>query len=105
MRIVGRTFKCSKKYIDEKVPDNPGNASEAPPVTDEETFDAALAEAGETVEKFYSEELANIYDMNIAQLKELAKKKGIDLGNAKLKGDIITEILEAMSAAESPETE
>lgn len=89
---------------DEAVSDQ-GEAAEAPPFADEETFEAALAEAGKTVEKFYSEELAGIYDMNIAQLKELANKKGIDLGSAKLKADIITVIIEAMPDADVPEAE
>ncbi len=105
MRIVGRTFECSKKTVEEIVPNNPGEASEAPPFVDEETFEAALAEAGETVEKFYSEELPDLDGMNIAQLKAFAEEKGIDLGNAKLKADIIAAIIAAMSAADVPDPE
>ncbi len=103
MKIVGRTFECRKKPIEGSVAE--GNASEAPPPIDEEAFEAALAEAGETVEKFYSEELPDLDGMNIAQLKAFAEEKGIDLGSAKLKADIISAIIAAISAAEASEME
>lgn len=102
MRIVGLTVECRKKLAEESVTE--GNASEAPPI-DEEAFEAALAEAGETVEKYYSEELPNLDGMNVAQLKAFAEEKDIDLGSAKLKADIIAAITLAMSADDVPEVE
>ena len=102
MRVVGLTFECSKKPVEGSITED--NVSEAPPPIDEEAFEAALAEAGETVEK-YSEELPNLDSMNIAQLKEFAEEKGIDLGNAKLKADIIATIIAAMPAADVSEPE
>ena len=104
-RLRGKGYHVTTETVaaDETVPDT-GEASEAPPF-DEEAFEAALAEVGETVEK-YSEELPNLDGMNIAQLKEFAEKKGIDLGSAKLKADIIAVIIAAiMSADDVSETE
>ena len=104
MKIVGLTFERRKKPVDGSVAE--GNASEASPPIDEEAFEAALAEVGQTVEKFYSEELPDLDGMNIAQLKAFAEEKGIDLGSAKLKADIIAAIIAAiMSAADVSETE
>lgn len=102
MKIVGLTFEC-RKPVEGSVAED--NASEAPPPIDEEAFEAALAEAGETVEKFYSEELPDLDGMNIAQLKAFAEEKGIDLGSAKLKADIIAAIIAAMPAADVSEAE
>lgn len=85
MRIVGRTFK----------------AAEAPPFidVDEETLEAAaeFAEAGEFTPPALD-------GMNVAQLKAFAEEKGIALGGAKVKADIIAAIVAAMSADDS-ETE
>ena len=103
LRGKGYTVTAEAGAADETVSDT-GEASEAPPF-DEEAFEAALAEAGETVEK-HSEELTNLDSMNIAQLKEFAEEKGIDLGGAKLKVDIIAAIIAAiMSADDVSETE
>ena len=100
LRGKGYHVTAEKVAVDETVSDT----DEAPPF-DEEAFEAALAEAGETVEKHF-EELPNLDSMNIAQLKEFAEEKGIDLGGAKLKVDIIAAIIAAiMSAADVPEAE
>lgn len=100
MKIVGLTFEC-RKPVEGSVAED--NASEAPSPIDEETFEAALAEAGKIAEEFYSEEYFD--KMSIAQLKEFAEEKGIDLGSAKLKADIIAAIIAAMPAADVPEVE
>lgn len=95
MRIVGRTFECSKKPVEENF-----NAPEAPPFIDEETFEAAerLAEAG----GFTPFDLER---MTVAQLKEYAEAGDIYLGSAKTKADIIAAIAAAMSADDVPEAE
>lgn len=100
-RLRGKGYHVTSEAwaADKKVSDT-GEAAEAPPL-DEETFEAALAEAGETVEKIYSEELTSLGSMNIAQLKEFAEEKGINLGNAKLKAEIITVISAAISKPEA----
>ena len=104
LRGKGYTVTAEAVAADEKVSDT-GEASEAPPPIDEEAFEAALDEVGETIEK-YSEELPNLDSMSIAQLKEFAEAKGIDLGSAKLKADIIAAIIAAItSAADVPEPE
>lgn len=84
MRIVGRTF----------------NAAEAPPYVDEEPLEAA-AEFAEAC-KLMPPDLDG---MNIAQLKAFAEEKGIDLGSAKLKAEIIAAIVAATFYTETPETE
>lgn len=95
MRIVGRTFECSKKPAEGSF-----NIPEAPPFVDEEIFEAAeqLAEAGEISPQDFEK-------MTVADLKALAVEKGIDLGGAKTKADIIAAIAEAMSADDVPEAE
>ena len=104
LRGKGYTVTTEAGAANETVSDT-GEASEAPPPIDEEAFEAALAEAGETVEKFYSEGLSDLDGMNIAQLKAFAEGKGIDLGSAKLKADIIAAITAAMPTADVPEPE
>lgn len=95
MRIVGRAFECSKKPVEDSF-----NVPEAPPFIDEETFEATerLAEAGKI-------SLQDFEKMTVADLKALAREKGIDLGSTKTKADIIATIAAAMSADDVPEAE
>lgn len=77
MKIVGRTFNCSKAA-----------ENEAPPF-DEEIFEAG----GSTSQDFEK--------MTVDALKKYAEEKKIDLGGARVKADIIAII----SAADIPQLE
>lgn len=89
LRSKGYRVTAETVSADEAASDT-GEAAEAPPFIDGEVFEAAeLAEMGEISPR-------NFEKMTVADLKNFAEEKGIDLGNAKVKADIIA----AINAAE-----
>lgn len=100
-RLQSKGYNVTAEAVaaDETVSDT-GEASKAPPFIDEGTFEATeqLAEAGKISPQDFEK-------MTVADLKALAGEKGINLGSAKTKADIIAAIAEAMSADDVPEAE
>lgn len=99
LRSKGYTVTADEVAVDETVSDQ-GEAAEAPYFVDEEIFEVAakLAEAGEITPRDFEK-------MTVADLKNYAESKGIELGSAKVKADIITAINAAMFDGGVPEAE
>lgn len=89
-RLQSKGYHVAAETVaaDEAVSDQ-GEAAEAPPFFDEEIFEAD----GFTPQDFEK--------MTVDALKKYAEEKKIDLGSAKLKGEIITVISAAVSKPET----
>lgn len=69
--------------------------SEPPPEEEQEEFVPEVDDAAEE-----DEDSDGLEEMTVAALREHANNLGIDLGNAKKKADIVSEIREALAADE-----